>query len=88
MLYLDNKSQSGLKECRSVSLYSGGLLYWQKWNNMHVVTSDLFLLIVYIDYLSSAGKMDSLGCMINLAENDIYIWFVINSSCKVGVGKT
>jgi endoglucanase len=34
----------------------GGLLYWQKWNNMHVVTSASFLLTVYFDYLSSDGK--------------------------------
>ena len=37
-------------------MYSGGLLYWQKWNNIHVVTSASFLLTVYFDYLSSAGK--------------------------------
>jgi len=37
-------------------VYSGGLLYWQKWNNIHVVTSASFLLTVYSDYLSSAGK--------------------------------
>ena len=52
--YLDSKPQSGLNEC--IIGCSGGLLYWQKWNNMHFVTSASFLLIVYSDYLTSAGK--------------------------------
>eukprot|EP01018_Ginkgo_biloba_P032228 Gb_26728 [translate_table: standard] len=40
----------------SVERTPGGLLYWQKWNNIHFVTSSSFLLTVYSDYLSSAGK--------------------------------
>lgn len=44
------------KNDHSVQRTPGGLLYWQKWNNMHFVTSASFLLTVYSDYLSSAGK--------------------------------
>ncbi|GAB4834554.1 Endoglucanase [Ancistrocladus abbreviatus] len=34
----------------------GGLIFRQSWNNMQFVTSASFLLTVYSDYLSSAGK--------------------------------
>ncbi|GLJ22258.1 hypothetical protein SUGI_0418570 [Cryptomeria japonica] len=40
----------------SVQRTPGGLLHWQKWNNIHFVTTASFLLTVYSDYLSSAGK--------------------------------
>ncbi|EPS71030.1 hypothetical protein M569_03731 [Genlisea aurea] len=34
----------------------GGLIFRQRWNNMQFVTSAAFLMTVYSDYLSSAGK--------------------------------
>ncbi|GLJ38308.1 hypothetical protein SUGI_0780040 [Cryptomeria japonica] len=41
---------------RNVQRTPGGLLYVQKWNNIQFVTSASFLLSVYSDYLTSAGK--------------------------------
>lgn len=38
----------------------GGLIFRQRWNNMQFVTSASFLLSVYSDYLTSAGK--TLNC--------------------------
>ncbi|KAI3453816.1 hypothetical protein Pfo_010479 [Paulownia fortunei] len=38
----------------------GGLIFRQRWNNMQFVTSASFLMTVYSDYLTSAGK--SLNC--------------------------
>eukprot|EP01018_Ginkgo_biloba_P000460 Gb_21027 [translate_table: standard] len=44
------------KGSNNVQRTPGGLLYWQKWNNIQFVTSAAFLLTLYSDYLSSAGK--------------------------------
>lgn len=63
-LYLHSKPQCELMEC--CSLYSSGLLYWQKWNNIHLVTSASFLLTVYSDYLAFAGK--KLQCPVGEVE--------------------
>ncbi|XP_077226706.1 endoglucanase 19-like [Tasmannia lanceolata] len=48
------------KGSRNVQRTPGGLLFRQRWNNLQFVTSATFLLTVYSDYLSSAGK--SLSC--------------------------
>ncbi|XP_058100374.1 endoglucanase 6-like [Magnolia sinica] len=48
------------KGSRNVQRTPGGLLYRQRWNNLQFVTSASFLLSVYSDYLSSAGK--SISC--------------------------
>lgn len=44
------------KSSRNVQRTPGGLLFHQRWNNVQYVTSASFLLTVYSDYLSSAGK--------------------------------
>ncbi|KAL2521878.1 Endoglucanase 6 [Forsythia ovata] len=44
------------KGTRNVQKTPGGLIFRQRWNNMQFVTSASFLLTVYSDYLSSAGK--------------------------------
>ncbi|KAJ0989335.1 hypothetical protein J5N97_007691 [Dioscorea zingiberensis] len=44
------------KGVRNVQRTPGGLLFHQRWNNLQFVTSSSFLLTVYSDYLSSAGK--------------------------------
>lgn len=44
------------KGTRNVQRTPGGLIFRQRWNNMQFVTSASFLLTVYSDYLSSAGK--------------------------------
>lgn len=44
------------KGSRNVQKTPGGLIYLQSWNNMQFVSSASFLLTVYSDYLSSAGK--------------------------------
>jgi len=41
---------------RNVHRTLGGLLFWQKWNNIQFVTSASFLLTVYSDYLTAARK--------------------------------
>ncbi|XP_077251276.1 glycosyl hydrolase 9C2 [Tasmannia lanceolata] len=48
------------KGSRNVQRTPGGLLFIQRWNNLQFVTSTSFLLTVYSDYLTSAGK--SLSC--------------------------
>ncbi|KAL2547627.1 Endoglucanase 6 [Forsythia ovata] len=48
------------KGTANVQKTPGGLIFRQRWNNMQFVTSASFLLTVYSDYLSSAGK--SLKC--------------------------
>uniref|UniRef100_A0A0D6R7H6 Endoglucanase n=1 Tax=Araucaria cunninghamii TaxID=56994 RepID=A0A0D6R7H6_ARACU len=45
---------------QNVQRTPGGLLFWQKWNNIQFVTSASFLISVYSDYLTSAGN--SLKC--------------------------
>ncbi|KAH9292188.1 hypothetical protein KI387_042622, partial [Taxus chinensis] len=40
----------------SIQRTPGGLLHIQKWNNLHFVIGSSYLLTVYSDYLSSAGK--------------------------------
>lgn len=45
---------------RNVQKTPGGLLFWQKWNNVQFVTSASFLLTLYSDYLTAARK--SLQC--------------------------
>ncbi|KAL2543741.1 Endoglucanase 6 [Forsythia ovata] len=45
------------KGTRNVQKTPGGLIFRQRWNNMQFVTSASFLLTVYSDYLSSAGKL-------------------------------
>ncbi|KAF8413317.1 hypothetical protein HHK36_001295 [Tetracentron sinense] len=44
------------KGSRNVHRTPGGLLFRQRWNNMQFVTSASFLLTIYSDYLTSAGK--------------------------------
>nr|DAD36284.1 TPA_asm: hypothetical protein HUJ06_006924 [Nelumbo nucifera] len=44
------------KGTRNVQRTPGGLLFRQRWNNLQFVTSASFLLTVYSDYLSSAGR--------------------------------
>ncbi|KAI5655339.1 hypothetical protein M9H77_32526 [Catharanthus roseus] len=44
------------KGSQNVQKTPGGLIFRQRWNNMQFVTSASFLLTVYSDYLSSAGK--------------------------------
>lgn len=44
------------KGTRNVQMTPGGLIFRQRWNNMQFVTSASFLLTVYSDYLTSAGK--------------------------------
>ncbi|XP_047337391.1 endoglucanase 6-like [Impatiens glandulifera] len=48
------------KGTRNVQKTPGGLIYRQRWNNLQFATSASFLLSVYSDYLSSAGK--NLNC--------------------------
>ncbi|XP_059662216.1 endoglucanase 6 [Cornus florida] len=48
------------KGTRNVQKTPGGLIFRQRWNNLQFVTSASFLLTVYSDYLTSAGK--SLHC--------------------------
>lgn len=48
------------KGTRNAQKTPGGLIYRQRWNNMQFVTSASFLMTVYSDYLTSAGK--SLKC--------------------------
>ncbi|KAK9275636.1 hypothetical protein L1049_022903 [Liquidambar formosana] len=48
------------KGSKNVQKTPGGLIFRQRWNNMQFVTSASFLLTVYADYLSSAGK--NLNC--------------------------
>ncbi|XP_042003078.1 endoglucanase 6-like [Salvia splendens] len=45
---------------RNAQKTPGGLIFRQRWNNMQFVTSASFLVTVYSDYLTSAGK--SLRC--------------------------
>ncbi|KAK4490793.1 hypothetical protein RD792_001506 [Penstemon davidsonii] len=45
---------------RNAQRTPGGLIFRQRWNNMQFVTSASFLMTVYSDYLTSAGK--SLKC--------------------------
>ncbi|KAH9323953.1 hypothetical protein KI387_018592, partial [Taxus chinensis] len=52
----DLLSNAKQKNGYNVQRTPGGLLYWQKWNNMHFVNSASILVTVYSDYLSSAGK--------------------------------
>ncbi|KAL6986392.1 Endoglucanase [Sarracenia purpurea var. burkii] len=44
------------KGSQNVQKTPGGLIFRQRWNNMQFVTSASFLLAVYSDYLTSAGK--------------------------------
>lgn len=44
------------KGVRNVQRTPGGLLFWQRWNNLQFVTSSAFLLTVYSDYLTSSGQ--------------------------------
>ncbi|KAL8154648.1 endoglucanase 6-like [Apium graveolens] len=44
------------KSNHNVQKTPGGLIFRQKWNNLQFVTSASFLLTVYSDYLTSAGK--------------------------------
>ncbi|XXG61389.1 hypothetical protein AAC387_Pa05g0018 [Persea americana] len=48
------------KADQNVQRTPGGLLYYQRWNNLQFVTSASFLVTVYSDYLISSGK--SLQC--------------------------
>ncbi|KAH7840208.1 hypothetical protein Vadar_014172 [Vaccinium darrowii] len=48
------------KGSQNVQKTPAGLIYRQSWNNMQFVTSASFLLAVYSDYLTSAGK--NLNC--------------------------
>ncbi|KAK6137281.1 hypothetical protein DH2020_028973 [Rehmannia glutinosa] len=48
------------KGTRNAQKTPGGLIFRQRWNNMQFVTSASFLMTVYSDYLTSAGK--SLRC--------------------------
>lgn len=48
------------KGSRNAQKTPGGLIFRQRWNNMQFVTSASFLMTVYSDYLTSAGK--SLRC--------------------------
>ncbi|KAK4486354.1 hypothetical protein RD792_009026 [Penstemon davidsonii] len=48
------------KGTRNAQKTPGGLIFRQRWNNMQFVTSASFLMTVYSDYLTSAGK--SLKC--------------------------
>ncbi|XP_051151225.1 endoglucanase 6-like [Andrographis paniculata] len=48
------------KGTNNVQRTPGGLIFRQRWNNMQFVTSASFLMTVYSDYLTSAGK--SLRC--------------------------
>ncbi|XP_058201053.1 endoglucanase 6-like [Rhododendron vialii] len=48
------------KGSQSVQKTPGGLIFRQSWNNLQFVTSSSFLLAVYSDYLTSAGK--NLNC--------------------------
>ncbi|KAL3844484.1 hypothetical protein ACJIZ3_001887 [Penstemon smallii] len=48
------------KGSRNAQKTPGGLIFRQRWNNMQFVTSASFLMTVYSDYLTSAGK--SLQC--------------------------
>lgn len=41
---------------KNVQKTPGGLLFWQKWNNIQFVTSASFLLSVYSDYLTATHK--------------------------------
>ncbi|XP_026440927.1 endoglucanase 6-like [Papaver somniferum] len=44
------------KGSRNVQKTPGGLLFHQRWNNLQFVTSAAFLMTVYADYLTTAGK--------------------------------
>ncbi|KAK2966511.1 hypothetical protein RJ640_019040 [Escallonia rubra] len=44
------------KGTQNVQKTPGGLIFRQRWNNLQFVTSASFLLTVYSDYLTSAGK--------------------------------
>ncbi|CAH1453590.1 unnamed protein product [Lactuca virosa] len=44
------------KSSQNVQTTPGGLIFRQRWNNLQFVTSASFLLTVYSDYLTSAGK--------------------------------
>ncbi|KAM7491481.1 hypothetical protein LguiA_034402 [Lonicera macranthoides] len=44
------------KSSHNVQKTPGGLIFRQRWNNLQFVTSASFLLTIYSDYLSSAGK--------------------------------
>ena len=48
------------KGSRNVQRTPGGLIFRQRWNNLQFVTGASFLLSVYSDYLTSAGK--NLNC--------------------------
>ncbi|CAA0812093.1 Endoglucanase 6 [Striga hermonthica] len=58
------------KGTRNVQKTPGGLIFRQRWNNMQFVTSASFLMAVYSDYLTSAGK--SLRCANgNVSPNEL-----------------
>ncbi|KAI3902208.1 hypothetical protein MKW92_021448 [Papaver armeniacum] len=44
------------KGSRNVQKTPGGLLFHQRWNNLQFVTSAAFLMTIYADYLTTAGK--------------------------------
>ncbi|KAJ8485932.1 hypothetical protein OPV22_018417 [Ensete ventricosum] len=44
------------KGAHNVQRTTGGLLFRQRWNNMQFVTKAAFLLIIYSDYITSAGR--------------------------------
>ncbi|KAI3973623.1 hypothetical protein MKW92_037851 [Papaver armeniacum] len=44
------------KGSRNVQKTPGGLLFHQRWNNLQFVISAAFLMTIYADYLTTAGK--------------------------------
>lgn len=44
------------KGAHNVRRTTGGLLFRQRWNNMQFVTNAAFLLTIYSDYITSAGR--------------------------------
>lgn len=71
------------KGSQSVQKTPGGLIFRQSWNNLQFVTSSSFLLAVYSDYLTSAGK--NLNCasgsvpaseLLSLAKSQVKIDFL------------
>lgn len=71
------------KGSQNVQKTPGGLIFRQRWNNMQFVTSASFLLTVYSDYLSSAGKY--LKCstgyvspseMLSFAKSQVTFYFL------------
>lgn len=86
------------KGARNVRRTPGGLLFRQRWNNLQFVSSAAFLLTVYSDYLSSAGR--SLSCaageaspaeLLSFAKSQVDYVLGDNpraTSYMVGYGKT